>query len=268
MIRGGQFTMDDASLRAIAVNGQGGVADGAIAPPAISVTAETIALNNGTLITADTHGSAPAGDITFNVGTLTTEGNATNRLELNPNDPSTIAQNLITSDSRSFNADAGPSGHITVRGVGGAGTAASSVTLKDTSLSTRIFGGSADTRPSAITFTAKSLLLTNDDFPDAQGIGAATMVTTSLGPAPAGDIALNVDALRVNVNPDETPIEGAHRVFLNTPSGSEEDTAGPAGALTISGLRPESTDPATVVALNNAQLSTAVWAERRSWFQV
>ncbi len=258
VIRAGQFTMEDASLKAIAVNGQGGGADGATVPPAISVTAETIALNNGTLITADTHGSAPAGDITFNVGTLTTEGDATNRLELNPNDPSTIAQNLMTSDSRSSDADAGPSGHITVQGVGGPGTAATSVTLKDTSLSTRIFGGSADSRPGAITFTSKSLLLTNDDFPDAQGIGAATMVTTSLGPAPAGDIALNVDTLRVNVNPDGTPIEGAHRVFLNTPSVSAEDTAGPAGALTISGLRPESTDPATLVALNNAQLSSAV----------
>jgi filamentous hemagglutinin family protein len=258
VIRGGQFTMEDASLKAISVNGHNGGLPTSHDSPAISITADTVALTNGTLITADTRGTAPAGHITFNVGSLTTEGDATNRLELNPNDPSTIAQNLITSDSRSSNADAGPSGHITVQGVGGSGTAATSITLKDTSLSTRIFGGSADTKPGAITFTTKSLLLTNDDFPDAQGIGAATMVTTSLGPAPAGDIVLNVDTLRVNVNLDGTPIEGAHRVFLNTPSVSAEDTAGPAGALTISGLRPESTDPATLVALNNAQLSSAV----------
>jgi filamentous hemagglutinin family protein len=258
IIRGGQFIMDDASLKSITGNGHGMVTEGETASPAISITSETIALNNGTLITADTHGSAQAGDITFNVRTLTTEGDATNRLELNPNDPSTIAQNLVTSDSRSLASDAGSAGHITVQGVDGMGTAATSVTLKDTSLSTRIFGGSADSRPGAITLTTKSLLLTNDDFPDAQGIGAATMVTTSLGPAPAGDIAINVDTLRVNVNHDETPIEGAHRVFLNTPSVSAEDTAGPAGALTISGLRPETTDPASLIALNNAQLSSAV----------
>ncbi len=258
VIRSGRFTMDDASLKATAVNGQSMTNRGNTAFSAISITSETIALNNGSFITADTHGSAPAGDILFNVGTFKTEGDATNRLRLNPDDPTTIAQNLITSDSLSLDTDAGSAGRITLQGLEGVGTAATSVILKDTSFSTRIFGGSAHSRPGAITLTTKSLLLTNDDFPDAQGSGAATMVTTSLGPAPAGDIAINVDVLRINVNHDETPIEGAHRVFLNTPSVSAEDTAGPAGALTISGLRPESTDPASLIALNNAQLSSAV----------
>ena len=47
------------------------------------------------------------------------------------------AQNLITSDNRSPAAEAGPAGRITMQGVGGPGTPAASITLKDTAVSTQ-----------------------------------------------------------------------------------------------------------------------------------
>jgi large exoprotein involved in heme utilization and adhesion len=209
------------------------------------------------LITADTQGSAPAGDITLNVDTLTTKAGANVVLLNPPNDDGTLNGNLIASDSRSPAADAGPAGRITIQGLEDPGSAASNVTLKDTSLSTRIFGGTAETRLSAITITAESVLLHNEVWPDAQGAGAATIVANTNGPGPAGIIAINTDRLLVNVHPDETPINGAHRMFIVT-GNDVGTTAGPAGILTISGIRPETTDPARLVALYNASFSSGL----------
>ena len=73
VIRAGQLTMDDASIKAVSVNGHNGGPTTPHDSPAISITAENVALNNGVLITADTQGSAPAGDITLNVDRLTTK---------------------------------------------------------------------------------------------------------------------------------------------------------------------------------------------------
>jgi large exoprotein involved in heme utilization and adhesion len=67
--------------------------------------------------------------------------------------------------------------------------------------------------------------------------------------------APNVNTLRSNVNPDETPIAGAKTVFIVT-SNDAGSTAGPTGNITISGIRPESTDAAKLVALNNTMIST------------
>ncbi|MGE3153220.1 MAG: filamentous hemagglutinin N-terminal domain-containing protein [Nitrospiraceae bacterium] len=247
VIRGGQFTMTDASIKAISVNGTGP----ANASPTISITAEAVELQNGAYITADTLGTAPAGDITFNVGTLTTQAGG-NRIPLNPNDNDIVAGNLIASDSRSVNANAGPAGNITIQGIDGPGTAATSVLLRDSSISSRIFGGSPGATRSAITITADSLVLTNEGLPG--GGGAATIVANTIGPAPAGNIALNVNTLLANVNADETPIEGARKVFIVT-SNNPGSTAGPTGNITISGIRPESTDAANLVALNNIAIS-------------
>ncbi len=257
VLRGGRLTMDDASLKAITMDGQGAGPVGATGSPGISVTAETVALNNGTLITADTRGSSPAGDITFSVDTLTTKAGV-NRVLLNPPiDDGTLNGNLIASDSRSTEASGGAAGRITLHGVGGPGTAAANVVLEDISISNRIFGGTAQTVPSRITITADSLLFTNRVLPDETGAGGATIVATTIGAAPAGDIALHVNTMRVNVHPDETPIAGARRVFINT-TNDVGRTAGPAGRLMISGLGPESTDAAESVALYNAQLSSGV----------
>jgi len=252
VIRSGLFTMDDASLKAVSVNGSKSLPD-----PAISITAQNVSLTNGVLITADTQGSAPAGDITLNVDTLTTKAGANIVLLNPPNNDGTLNGNLIASDSRSPAADAGPAGRITIQGLEGPGSPASNVTLKDTSLSTRIFGGTAETRLSAITITAESVLLHNEVWPDAQGAGAATIVANTNGPGPAGIIAINTDRLLVNVHPDETPIDGAHRMFIVT-GNDVGTTAGPAGILTISGIRPETTDPARLVTLYNASFSSGL----------
>ena len=257
VVRAGQFMVDDASLKAIADNAPVAASAGGTPAPAISVTADTVVLNNGALITADTHGSAPAGDIVFNVDSLTTKAGV-NRVLLNPPlDDGTLNGNLIASDSRSTAPSGGAAGKIAIQGVGGSGTAASSVRLEDVSVSTRVFGGTPTTAPSRITITADNVLFTNRVLPDEQGAGGATIVATTIGPAPAGDIALNVNTFRVNALPDETPIQGAKRVFINT-TNDVGSTAGPAGRLTISGLGPESTDAAKSVILNNAQLSSGV----------
>jgi large exoprotein involved in heme utilization and adhesion len=250
VIRAGQFTMDDASLKAVSVNGSA-------EPSSIVITAERVSLTNGVLMTTDTQGSAPAGDITFNVDTLTTRAGK-NVVLLNPplND-GTFNGNLIASDSRSTDAEAGPAGRITIQGLGGPGTAASNVTLRDTSLSTRIFGGTTETRLSVITITADSVLLHNEVWPDENGAGAATIVANTNGTGPAGIIDINTNELLVNVHPDETPIDGAHRMFIVTGNGIGP-TTGPSGIITISGIQPGRTDPARLVALFNGSLSSGL----------
>ena len=253
-IRGGQLIMDDASIKAISMNGPGGGIDALNSSPKISITAEGVALRNGALITADSNGTAAAGDITLNVGTLTTQAGV-NRLPLNPTNNFNFAGNFIASDSRSTDAGAGPAGNITIQGASGPGTAATSVLLKDSTISSRVFGGTTTTRPSAITITADSVVLTNEGLP--AGGRAATIVANTLGTAPGGNVAFNVNTLRSNVNPDETPIAGAQKVFVisNNDPGS---TAGPTGTITISGIRSESTDAVQLVALNNTNISTGV----------
>ena len=124
--RGGQFMMDDASIKAISMSGPGGGIDASNSSPKISITAETVALSNGALITADSHGTAAACDITLNVDVLTTQAGE-NRLPLNPTNNFNFVGNFIASDSRSTDAGGGPAGKITIQGVGGPGTAATSV---------------------------------------------------------------------------------------------------------------------------------------------
>ena len=363
VIRGGQFTMEDASLKAISLDGHNGGLPTSHDSPAISITADTVGLTNGTLITADTRGTAPAGNITFNVGTMNAKGEGTIRIQVFPESLITgpdFSQTgvLIESTSRSSGVGAGKAGQITIQGINGPGGAAGSVSLDDTIIHTRSFGGTAATLPGGITIATDALTLSdqveiytttngaapagnvtlnvnqlqsnwNADGSFIQGrpvlIGSPTerpdraagspgtvtisgpgaestdpaklvmlsnteidtfavggsspkpapiiitadtvalsnltiLVTTSGGaaPAPAGDIVFNVNTLRVNVNPDGTPITNANRVYLNSPSGRLDDTAGPPGTVTISGLRPEATDAAQLVALFNAQMSTAV----------
>ena len=101
---------------AITVNGPGGAIDATSSPATVAITADTVALNNGIQIRADTHGAAPAGDITFNVGTLTTQP-GTNFVPLNPGNPSSqTAAVVIASDSTGLDAGAGHAGRITLQG--------------------------------------------------------------------------------------------------------------------------------------------------------
>lgn len=219
-------------------------------PGAITITADTVTLNNGTYMTADTHGAAPGGTITFNVGTLITKGSGPIRLHVFPESLITnpiISETgvLIESTSTSPDANAGRGGHIIIQGVDGPGSVAKNVNLDDTILHARVFGGTGATMPSAITITADSLAISDQ----------VEMYTTSNSAAPAGNVALNVNTLRSNMNPDGSFIEGKP-VLIGSPSEKPDRTAGPPGIVTISGIGPESTDPAKLIALSNTEIDT------------
>jgi hypothetical protein len=164
---------------------------------------------------------------------------------------------LISSNSRGVNTEAGSAGTITIQGVNGPGSPAKSVTLNDTNLSTKVFGGTAETRPASITITADSVALGTAADPVGLARGVIIEAVTA-GPAPAGHIALNVNTLQANVTPDGTPIKGATGVVFNSQSQSTDRTGGPAGTVTISGLAPEPTDAAKLVALDKIVIITSV----------
>jgi filamentous hemagglutinin family protein len=223
----------------------------ATAGGAITITAERVVLNNGTYITADTHGAAPAGDITFNVDSLATKGGPI-RLHVFPESRITnpiISQTgvLIESSSTSPDAAAGPAGNITIQGVNGPGSMAKEVTLEDTILHARSFGGTAATRPGSIGITADLVSLSNQ----------VEIYTTSNGSSPPGDVTLNVNTLRSNLNPDESVIEGLP-VLIGSPSEKPDASAGSPGKVTISGPAKGSTDPAKLIALGNTEIDTFV----------
>ena len=362
-IRGGQFVMHDAVLAANARGTDFHGGNGSSSPADITVTADVVKLNNGSYITTDSYGPAPAGNITFNVNALTTDGAGPIRLYASPesfvsNPIISETGVLIETTSRSTNAAAGSGGQITVQGMQGPGSMAQNVNLNDTILHARTFGGTAETHPSSISITADTVALSDQVIlyatsngatpagnvelhvntlrsnmnadgsfidgrpvliggptelqdPSAGHPGTVTisgpdpgttdparlimlgnteidtfasggsspkpapiiitadtvslnnltvLVTTSgaTAPAPAGDIIINANTLRVNVHPDGSPITNANRVYLNSPSGRLDETAGPPGTVTISGIGPELTDPAHLVSLYNAQMSTAV----------
>ena len=253
--------LDNATISA-AIHG----GNAASTPGSIAIMADTVMLNNGTFITANTFGAAPAGTITFNVGTLTVNGaGGPIRLQVVPESLITgpiFSQTgvLIASDSTSLDAGAGRAGQITIQGVHGAGSIARSVSLEDTILHTRVFGGTADTMPAAITITADSVVLSGLS-------GRPQIYTTTNGAAPAGTVAFNVNTLRANVNPDGSFIPAARSrlVFIGSPSEKPDSTGGPAGAVIISGPGPESTDPAKLVATSNTEIDTfAVGGSRAS----
>jgi filamentous hemagglutinin family protein len=250
VIRGGQFLMNDASITAMAMDGPPVKPESSAVVPTIVIRANHVSLANGAHITADSQASARAGDIIFQVDTLTTKAGV-NAIQLTPNDPKTVNGNLIGSDSRSPSSTGGAAGNITIEGMGGHDTAASTVLLRDTTITSRVFGGTPDTPRSSITINADALVLTNEGLEAGR---AATLVATTIGPAPAGNIVLNVNTFQGNVLPDETPIQGAKTVFIVT-SNNVGDMAGSTGTITISGIRPESTDAAKLVALNNTFIS-------------
>ncbi len=250
VIRSGQFTMNDASLTAISGNASNRGSATSPDSPAIAITADTVTLSNGSLIMADTHGTAPAGDITFNVDTLSAIGKGPIRIQVTPESLITgpdFSQTgvLIESTSRSHDIGAGEAGRITIQGIEGPGSVARTVHLDDTIIHTRSFGGTATTPPGRITITANSLALSDQ----------VEIYATTNGPAPAGNVALNVDTLRSNWHPDGSFIEG-RPVLIGSPTEHPDRTAGPPGIVTISGPGEESTDPATSIMLSNTEIDT------------
>jgi hypothetical protein len=144
---------------------------------------------------------------------------------------------------------AGPPGTVTISGIGPENTdAARLVALYNAQMSTAVEGGTAALTPGTITITADTMTMS----------GRTEIFAFTTSPAPAGNLVLNVNQLRANVNPDGTLINGQPRSLLASVSVSDKGTAGRAGTITISGLRPESTDAAKLIALNNTEVSTNV----------
>jgi len=110
-------------------------------------------------------------------------------------------------------------------------------------------GGTHALPPGTITITADTMTMS----------GRTQIFAFTTSPAPAGNIALNVNTLRSNVNPDGTLInDGQPRSLLASVGVGEESTSGRGGTVTISGLAAGTTDPARLIALNNTEVSTAV----------
>jgi hypothetical protein len=97
-------------------------------PAAITITAKTLLLghadsSNSTTFTASTGGNANAGDVTFNVDEMRSDGNL-----------SAIVS--ITSSGASTDGGTGGAGSVTIQGPTGSGSAASTVSLTETFLDT------------------------------------------------------------------------------------------------------------------------------------
>ena len=152
-ILGGQLVMDASSIKAIALGNSGDATSTTGIPTTIAITADTVILRNGTQIMASTEGMTPAGDITFNVGRLKAQPGS----DSVPLNEFQMTGNLIASDSRSVESNAGHAGTITIQGTKGPGSAANTISLDSSTISTRVFGGTAEINPSAITLTADSV---------------------------------------------------------------------------------------------------------------
>ncbi len=162
----------------------------------------------GRFIQSITTGDGSGGNITADVGTLA----LTNGANINSNSVFGLGQG----------------GNVTVQGLQGPDSLATSVSLDISSINTTIFGGSAATTPSAITITARTLDLANS-FIAADTSGAAS----------AGNITLNVDTLT------------AGHSIISSGSGSPSATAGNAGNITIQGITGFGS-PAANVSLDNS----------------
>lgn len=80
--------------------------------------------------------------------------------------------------------------------------------------------------------------------------------SSTAGAGAASAISLNAGTLRVNVNPDGTPLKGAEQVNIGSDSFIIDSIVGGAGSVSISGPGLESTDAAKLVALHNVLITT------------
>ena len=226
----------------------------ATTPATITIAADSISLSDRVVIEAVSADAAPEGNITLNVDTLLA----------NVHPDGTPIQDIDgvffnTSNVRS-DGMGGSAGTVSISGPGLETTdTATLVALDKTQITTAVKGGTAATAPSAIAITADTVTLSSVRGTPVfdESIGETGIFANSSGAAPAGNIALNVRALRANVNPDGTPMERGH-AFIASTSQSRESTAGPAGTITISGVSPESTDAATPVTLYDMDINNFV----------
>jgi filamentous hemagglutinin family protein len=182
----------------------------------ISITSPLVVIDQGGLNTA-TEGSGRAGNIRLNIGELRA-------------DTSIIRSSSLTSD-------AGSAGQIAIRGLTGSGSAATSVNLNNSIISTTIAGGSRTTEPASIEITAQSVNLAN---------GAQIAADTS-GGAPAGNITLNLGTL----------MAGAGSAITSSSSTSSASTAGDAGRITVQGPAGRGS-AATYATLDDSAISTTI----------
>jgi large exoprotein involved in heme utilization and adhesion len=140
---------------------------------------------------------------------------------------------------------------VTISGIGPELTdAAYLVSLYNAQMSTAVEGGSQALPPGTITITADTMVMS----------GRTSIYGFSTSPAPAGNIALNVNTLRSNANPDGTPLnDGQPQSLLASIGFGTESTSGRGGTVTISGIGPGPTDSAKLIALNNTEVSTSVF---------
>ena len=219
-------------------------------PGNVTITAKDLSMKDGAVITAHTQGAGNAGNIIIKADNLViggespltgafirndsiqgATGNAgsidlsVGRLTLNPH-------SLFSSVS----AGGGNAGTVEVHGLGGKGTAASAITLDNSTISTVIAGGNSSSVPAGIKIAAQTVNLTN----------RAQITADTNGAAPAGNIALNVDTLMVG---NFSTISSSSSLF--------DSTAGNAGNITIQGIT-GSGSPAAHVNLDNSSISTTI----------
>ena len=204
----------------------------------ISLAAETLRLQNGTALRADTKGTGPAGNILLQADTLTLTNGVT-----------------VSSESMSKDVEAGAAGTITLTGTAGA---ADLVRLNQANISTTIAGGNSDTPPANIRMTADTLSLEN---------GTRIEAGTE-GDANAGTIAFEVTDLYSNLQVDAEgnlvldgdgnpqPLAGAAPVTVS--SSSTEGTGNP-GRIVVAQAIDESgviNEAATTIRLNDTEFET------------
>lgn len=207
----------------------------------IRINAEKLVLQGGTddtrglprfptILTTSTVGSGPAGDILLNVDKLEARG-----------------ENV---DVFAGSQKTGAAGAITIAGSNNQAVAKTVSILDGADVSNLVVNGPGN----KITITAEELVLRGE----ANSVLPKTEISASTsGSGAAGTIELNVGKLWSNVTPDGTPESGRGTVFVKSASTG----AGPAGTVSVSGTKPGDADPATLVMLNNTDISTNVGSD-------
>lgn len=232
VIRGGQFTMDDARLEANTTATAPNAAS-ASAAEAISIQADTVALSQGaSVITSAVDGTA--GNIRFEVGTFRSNV-ALDGTPLTGAAPVAIA---------STSTGQGGAGSISIGGK--AAEPADAVLLSNTHVVTGVTNAADPTVvPGNIDVAAQRVELTNGSI-----VSAGTT-----GGADAGAITLNVATLNTQSGPDG-------RVFISSSSHCEGGClGGQAGDITIQGLpgiTPSSTRTYRHVTTPNSEPNRAI----------
>ena len=248
-IRGERLVMDGASLRAISrgynINPDVGPLDPFVDVTAgdITITVDALAMANGTIQTgsAPLPGSFGSGEERGGMFRVDPTSGFGETVHLTPGNISVKVQDVFAQGSNistsSTLGEGARAGQITVEGLGGTGSPATSVSLDNSTMSTEVSGDSSTSPPATITITAQTLALANQ----------AIIRANTFGAGPAGDITLNVGTLT------GSPISA-----ITSNSWLQDATAGHAGTITIQGIAGSGT-PAATVSLDNSLIETGIF---------